>query len=125
MELRTFVATTLREVIDSIADVIPHARERGAEINPSTLEWRTDQGQIVIYDVESGLIASNIEFDVAVTATESKESGVEGGVKVLGLQVGVSGRTQSTGENQSVTRVKFTVPLVFPTSKPRKPKIKH
>lgn len=118
MELRQFLKVSLSEIIQAMEDVADFAKEHGAEINPSTLEWRTDQGQVLIYDEESGLLATLVEYDVAVTSERGHEEGA--GIKVLGIGMGANAKTQYTSQNQSVSRIKFSVPVVLPTSKPKR-----
>ena len=124
MELRDFLATTLREIIAAIADAAEYAGQHGAEVNPHTLEWREDQGHVLIYDDETGLLATLVEFDVAITATESRERGVDGGIKVLGLHLGLGAHADSSAEMERVSRIKFNVPVVLPSSKRKMPKRK-
>jgi anti-sigma regulatory factor (Ser/Thr protein kinase) len=78
LELKEFIAASLRQVIEAIEDAVAHAKEHNADINPSTLEFRADSGQTRIWDDKTGRIASEIEFDVAVTASSTAEKGVEG-----------------------------------------------
>jgi hypothetical protein len=120
MELREFLKVSLREIIEAMEDVAIFAKQHGAEINPSTLEWRTDQGQVLIYDSESELLATLIEYDVAVTSERGNEQGVGAGIKVLGIGMGANADARYSAQNQSVSRIKFSVPVVLPTSKPKR-----
>jgi len=56
--------------------------------------------------------AQMIEFDVAITASDT--SSVEGGagISIAPLRLGGSGTSES--QQQSVSRVKFFVPLTLP-----------
>jgi len=119
MNLTEFVSSSLKQIIDAVADCAQYAESKGAAINPSTLEWRTDQGQVIVYDEKTGLISSNVEYDVALTISEGGENKGEAGIKVFGATLGFSGSTARTTENQSISRIKFTIPVVFPTSRPR------
>ncbi len=58
----------------------------------------------------------DVEFDVAVTATEN--NGIEGGgkIKVMSL-IEVGGGVNSKVENQTVSRVKYTLPLILSGTK--------
>ena len=53
-----------------------------------------------------------IEFDVAVTVTEGTQT--KGGIGVFMGAVGLGSQGQSSNQNASVTRIKFSVPLVLP-----------
>lgn len=56
----------------------------------------------------------SVEFDVAVTATQSDQA--QGGIGLVAgvFGAGVKGKTGS--ENSQVSRIKFTVPIVLPPS---------
>lgn len=72
VELKDFVSESLRQIIDGVCTAQDYAKTKGAALNPeklitiaeSKLLVRQGQGQF-------DLIPQLIEFDVAVTATES------------------------------------------------------
>ena len=119
MNLKEFVKESLVQIIGAIAEAGAFAESDGGEINPASLEWREDQGHLLIYDAETGQMASLVEFDIAITTTEGTEKGAEGGIKVLGMTVGASAHADAKSENQSQSRLKFSVAVVFPGSKQR------
>jgi hypothetical protein len=121
VELRHFVSTTLNELIQAISDSAKFARDHDAEINPWTLEWQEEHGRVMAWDQDSGLYASEIEFDIAIAATEGP--GHEGGIEVLGFKVAADGATSAGEEHPAVSRVRFTVPVVLPASRPKPAKV--
>tara|TARA_B100000929_G_scaffold281673_1_gene260914 strand:- start:1160 stop:1537 length:378 start_codon:yes stop_codon:yes gene_type:complete len=108
MELKDFISTTLVEIHQGIQGAISELgdpRSFGA-INPVS-----GSGDAI----SAAQIANNkqqVDFDIAVTTTNSGEAGVQGGVKVVGINIGGSGR-EVTSDSQ-VTRVKFSVPYIPP-----------
>ena len=104
MNLQEFVSTTLKQVIQGVIGVQKELGNEGRRyINPAgrgTVMGRSQDGTPI----------QNVEFDVAVTVAE--ESGVSGGISVVGLGLGVKGGTKDT--NTSVSRIKFVVPVAFP-----------
>jgi hypothetical protein len=66
------------------------------------------------YCVVRPLLVQTLDFDIAVTVTEGeqKKSGI--GVLVAGVGLGKSG--QSDARSETVSRLRFTVPVVFPAS---------
>jgi hypothetical protein len=54
-----------------------------------------------------------VEFDVAVTAGETKKSGGGAGISVVGLGGGGAHST-TEGQSSNVSRIKFSVPLTLP-----------
>ncbi|MBN2024019.1 MAG: hypothetical protein JW809_14640 [Pirellulales bacterium] len=107
MDLETFVAESLRQIITGIqaAQQSPDCQE--ARINPATLKNKKARREVYLQETPR-----LIEFDVALTVTEDKEK--KAGVGVIAGAFGVGGQAQSTTSNTSVSRVKFSVPVVFP-----------
>ena len=54
-----------------------------------------------------------IEFDVAVTVTGGSEK--KGGIGVFSGVFGVGGQASSNAASSSVSRIKFSVPVILPT----------
>jgi hypothetical protein len=55
----------------------------------------------------------DLEFDVAVTAQEG--TATKGGIGVFAGAIGLGSQGQSTAANQTVSRIKFAVPVLLPT----------
>lgn len=104
MELKEFVSTTFKQIIEGIDD----ARSSGsaaAQGIASAGRFKFDKvAPGMMQDVSGGLF-SVVDFDVALTVNE-KVSG-EGGLNVMAIKLGGSAGT----ENQSASRVKFSIPL--------------
>ncbi len=58
-----------------------------------------------------------VEFDIAVTAVEGKETGGKAGISVWSIGAGVSGKSEST--NSTLSRIKFSVPMELPKGSER------
>lgn len=113
MELQTFVAETLKQIIDGVVDAQAHAKSKGAVINPtgfkSSLSTRTTR------ETDSPAHRQHIEFDVAVTAGEGTEK--KGGLRIAVGALAFGGQGQATANTQSISRVKFTIPVFLPPQK--------
>jgi hypothetical protein len=57
-------------------------------------------------------VVDEIEFDVAVTATEGTET--KGGIGIMVGSIGLGAQGKSDRENTSVSRIRFRIPLVLP-----------
>jgi hypothetical protein len=88
MDLQTFVSETLQQIVNGIS----HAHKNGVR--------------------SSGGAAENIEFDVAVTATEGTDK--KGGLGLLVAGIGIGGQAGSSTANTTVSRIKFSVPVFLP-----------
>nr|WP_314529070.1 hypothetical protein [uncultured Brevundimonas sp.] len=105
MELKAFIKASLLETMNAIYEAQTEWREtvgKGA-INPA---WE-DTSDLHRYSRE-------IEFDVAVTAAKSASGKANAGIKVMSLDIGAGGQVGS--ENSTVSRIKFTVPIVPPVA---------
>ena len=115
MELKDFVAETLRQIIDGVKVAQEYGIGQGATVNPNNIFYRADQGVVVLQDRETGAIAKEIEFDVAVTVIEGTQT--KGGIGVFVGPIGIGSQGQSNVSNQSISRIKFSVPVVLPVIK--------
>ena len=64
---------------------------------------------------------SNIDFDVAVTigSSESSNNSINGGIKIFEVfKAGTEAREGAQKVSQNVSRVKFHIPVVYPSSIP-------
>jgi hypothetical protein len=99
MDLETFVAETLRQIVKGVQTAQEHEDCKGARINPVDQYHRVH--------------VKDMEFDVAVTVTEGSEK--KGGIGVFTGVFGVGGQANNNTANSSVSRIKFSVPVILPT----------
>lgn len=105
MELREFVSETLVAINMGVQDaIIAHQQVEGAVgvINPV---WGEDANAI------NADHKQNVEFDVAVTVTDKSSVGGKAGIKIFSV-VDIGGEGSSALEQSSVSRIKFTIPIV-------------
>ena len=118
MELNEFVAETLTQIIDGVRQAQEKLstseeppQQRGS-INPPL---STSQGvlQEKGYRISShGTVVQNVDFDVAVTASEGVEAQAGAGILVAAIGLGAKGGTSS--ESVAVNRIKFQVQVSLP-----------
>lgn len=94
MLLRQFVKETLLEIMNGVQDAC---------------DQKTGNGQIV----RTGAVKF-VEFDVAVTESESVTSEKQGGVSIWKANIG--GKSGNESSNVAVSRIKFAVPVRFSAS---------
>lgn len=110
MELDEFVSTTLRQIINGVQTAQDELSDSGATVNPTNIAIRTDQ--LGGRGHQRGNIVRNVDFNVAVAASQEESSEAGAGIFVGGLGLGVR---ESGGEaSQHMNRIKFTVPLLLP-----------
>lgn len=121
MELKDFVKTALIQLTEAVSEAQEATRETGALINPG-ISRETAISGTQMYNTAARHDPTEhpiqmVEFDAAVTVTETGEADVGARISILGAVIGAGGAAGS--ESTSVSRIKFTVPVVFkPTGTP-------
>ena len=108
MDLETFIAETLRQLISGVKKAQESTQVLGGKINPD-VPWPTFNA-LAQNDIRK------VEFDVAVTATEGTEK--KAGIGVAMAMFGAGGQASSNTTNTSISRIKFTVPVILPEGAP-------
>ncbi len=110
MELKEFVAETLKQVVEGVAQAQQDVKELGATINPKGVVYQ--QGQSYV-SPSSRKTIQMIDFDISLAETESTQAGGRIAVFFGTVAGGAHGKAES-GSN-AMNRVKFSVPIVLPT----------
>lgn len=103
MELKEFVAESLRQIIEGVKAA--QAAPDGANVNAASVTPLS--GNNIVHAFSSGTFTM-VQFDVAVSAEASGKAG--GSVKVWGIG-GEAGGERKTG---NVSRIAFAVPVRLP-----------
>ena len=113
MDLKDFVKTTLVDIVKGIDDANKElsamnsfvATDNLDKIGNDTIKGaRDDKGKIHI--------VSDINFDVAVTASESAEKQGGAGVSVLS-SINLGGKLKNENLSSTTSRLKFCLPLAL------------
>jgi hypothetical protein len=103
MDLKDFIADVISEIQDGIIEAIRRHDKRGApgRINPKFHEddWKS--------------LVQNVDFDIAITATDKRSGEGEGKLQVYFFNT--SGTLSKSNENSTTNRIKFTIPVSFPS----------
>lgn len=113
MNLEDFVSETLKQIINGVQKAQEFAQAKNACINPVSARMTTSQ-QIQHYDSNTGVPLQNIEFDVGITVTDTNTK-QDGSTTSIG-SVTVSPQGASESKNSSISRIKFSVPILLPLS---------
>ena len=111
MELREFVRSTLLEIVAGVTDAQKALDEEGstAVINAPAA------GNLKQYYERGTRLLEMVEFDVALTVTETTDKGLGGRLSIAAASIGTQRGTSI--ENSEVSRVRFQVPVVLPMGK--------
>lgn len=111
MDLKTFVETTLYEIVQGVADSQAKVAALGGAVNPSGSLSQQHPSLMGFTATDQRFYA--VSFDVAVTA--ASEVGGTGGAKLqVASFISIGGSAEAKATSQSLSRVQFVVPLAFP-----------
>jgi hypothetical protein len=100
LQLRDFVAETIKQVIDGVVTAQHYATDKKAVVNPQLGRYTLPAPQ-------------SISFDVAITAAKGTKT--QGGIAVFTGVFGLGSKGQSERNNETVNRIQFSVPVSLPT----------
>ena len=106
MELQDFICNSLMQIMAGIASAKGKydSRFSGDGVICPTWNGPTDQKDRM----------QEVKFDVAVTVTSKTEEGGGGGIRVVALDI--SAKASHSAENNTVSRISFSVPILPPTT---------
>jgi hypothetical protein len=94
MDIKEFVSESLKQIIEGVIEVQTYAKSRNAVVVPYSDRYK------------------KVDFDIAVTVVEGKETGGKAGISVWSIGAGVTGKSESSSNTTS--RIKFEIPLELP-----------
>ena len=110
MELKEFIKTAITDITEAVSE-LQSELSNGAIVNPTLpnpIALKTLTVDDEIRQIEQ------LAFDIAVTVAEA--SGIDGsakaGISIFGAKIG----TESSARTENVSRLTFSVPIVFPTT---------
>lgn len=112
MELREFISSTIKEIVDGVVEARQIIKEHGATI-PGTDKTKGGFND-VSYETHKNRIEI-VEFETILTDTDV--SGKTGKIGVSFGSFGAGYENKKGGESTSCTRVKFYIPIVYPPSR--------
>jgi hypothetical protein len=99
LQLRDFVAETIKQIIDGVAAAQEYAKDKKAIVNPRTLMHHVPPPQ-------------SVSFDVAITAAKGTKT--QGGIAVFAGAFGLGSKGQSERSDETLNRIRFSVPVWLP-----------
>jgi hypothetical protein len=112
MDVTDFVASTIEQVMQAVADTQELGRELGGYVNPTAHRLVTETPRHIGLTANGQAIFA-IEFDLAVTVgAETKGEG--GGRLQVASLVTIGGQAGQIDKSESTSRVRFAVPVTLP-----------
>ena len=114
MDLKEFTKQTLVQIVEGAAEADSQLSELGSFVPTTCTGNHTTR---FIKDKEGfPRLVIEVDFDVAITATESEGGNGGASLKVASL-LSLGGGVESKTENQTISRIKYTLPLVLAKKK--------
>lgn len=127
MELKDFVSQVITEICLGIEDAKEKTAESGALVCPPIASVKDDLAYIAAQDSKTST-AALVYFDVALTVSSSEIAGQDGQAKgklsvlsFLSADIGMNGTQKNEQTEQTVSRVRFTIPVKLSSSPPDAP----
>jgi len=112
MELKTFIDSALRQIIEGVVSAQGHAAQLGGAVNPPLRPSEREMPD-VMGTTAGDVQVLKVNFDVAVAVVESSDSKAGGSLQVPGL-ISMGGGGSTTERSEKVSRLQFIVPLALP-----------
>jgi hypothetical protein len=119
MDLKDFIKNSLSQIAEGIMEASETLSNTDAEVNPASITVPNKNFKYYArtnnQNENTDRVVEIVEFDVAITVKEgnSKKAGIN--ISVMSIGLGTGGESSSTAGSQS--RIKFKVPMVFPSKR--------
>ena len=121
MELKEFVKASLCQIAEGILEASEALKRTNAIVNPDNIIVNSDQSQAYgrtrppreNVPPSDSRIVEKVDFDVAISVQEGTTTNA--GIKVAIMSVGLGAGGESKANTGSESRIKFSIPMVFPT----------
>jgi hypothetical protein len=110
MELKDFISEILKQTVEGVVSAQLAVKDKGAKVVPG--EITTNAGLLYTTGNRSANVQM-IEFDILLTKSHNNEA--KAGIGVFFGSIGVGGQGKTEAGTNASNRVKFSVPVVFPS----------
>jgi hypothetical protein len=122
VNIQEFIRETLKQITLGVAEATVETGKWGALINPTSIP-APHGGQNLVLKATDNLVRE-VQFDIAVTVEEHTNKSGRGEVNVSAIIVFGGAKAEGNLEKKDgsslVSRVKFDIPVYFPTHKNQK-----
>ena len=117
MDLKEFTKETLVQIVKGVNEANVELKGQNAYVTFRIEKSSTGKSFV---DCDNMYIkAIDVDFDVAVTTAETDEATGGGGIQIAQLFLG-GVKVSKSSENQSISRIKYSIPLVLGKDYPAK-----
>jgi hypothetical protein len=119
MDLKEFIRESLVQIANGIIEANKALAGTSAVVNPYNVQAYSKgakaYGRVNAAFEEKDSLVELVKFDVAVTTEAGTQTG--GGIKISIASIGVGAEGKSTGSQSNESRIKFNIPMVYPSTK--------
>jgi hypothetical protein len=115
--LKDFVRETLSQIVEGVNEFTEQKAEVGATTYPRMTSMIAEADMEKVGVIFAGFgpdkganYVTKIDFDIAISATDTETAAAGGGIRVLSL-LRADGSLETQTANAAVSRVRFTLPL--------------
>lgn len=114
MDIKDFIKESLLQIADGITEANKALEAKGAFI-PTTGVAGEGLWCTLVEDKKNPhtRLAMRVDFDLAVTVTQSDNLKAGGGISIASL-VNAGATSENSSQSESVSRIKYTIPLELP-----------
>ncbi|CAN5315140.1 hypothetical protein BH09BAC5_BH09BAC5_07620 [soil metagenome] len=114
MDLKTFIKNTITSISEALVEAQNELSSKGVIINPEKVEIGKNGEKLLRSD--GWRYVQNLDFDILVAVEEGEGAKGGAGLNVAGL-ISIGGELSESNKNQQSNRIKFIIPVAFPTNK--------
>lgn len=120
MDLKDFVKETIVQISQGIETANKELEGSHAMVNPVYVSLNSNDAQgygrtkskDAGFGVDESRVLQKVDFDVAVSIETGEQGSAGAKLSIASIGIGAEGKTEST--NKSESRIKFSIPVVFP-----------
>jgi hypothetical protein len=114
VELNEFVKETLSQIVKGVKESQDEIRGQGGYANPAVFASAPGKESAMHFgSVSDGQNVLLVDFDVAITVSDSQEGGVGGKLSVASI-FKLEASSKGTTASESTSRIRFKIPLALP-----------
>lgn len=112
MNLQEFVSESIVQICKGIAEAQEKTKNMHVVVNVPT-ELSKSDGKLVIANRENNRTPQLVDFDICVAVEKTEAEDIKGKIKIFPLSF--SGKDSNEKSDSETSRIKFSVPILFPT----------
>jgi hypothetical protein len=109
MDIKDFVENSLIQIVEGVVNANTKLKEMGAKVSSKDIRPLRES---TTYNQVTNQVVNLVDFDLALTVSDKDSSGIGGGIKITSFTIG--GQSQNESTKQTVSRIKFSIPLTLP-----------